>query len=505
MSAYRLSYELNIGSVILMVDDVDSYQMWFSHLLIPYTHYVPVKSDLSDLFSQVLWCRDNEEKMVNIIKECKKFYNAYLTKGGIYTYMASTLSSLKKHIGTYTYNPYYKKQLLHEQQSLDSLVFANRAVPHDGYIFYINSNGSGYHRFYNKYRAIQNTNILGEMAFVKTLEKTKNTVIDIFSVKNLQFVVKKTSNSDEMIHEQFIGQFCINDLLKTIPNFLYTFGKCHLGLVVEKIEGINFMKWLDTQFNYTQYIHILSQIHLAIIVAQRKCLFVHYDLFPWNIMIQTLDTEVEIEYPIDVGKIVSVRTNLIPIIIDYGKSSGTSRGNGTSLIIHSVVKPFEFSQDHDMKTIIVSSIKHIIFNRHYMPDKEVINGFISLLSVYYNNIANYADVRRVCSEFSFSNSLSEAVIIYKKNNCLFNFTPKTRITKIFNVGVVNNYFNYFYDGFIDNTTKVYRFSDEILELYFSVFNTTNILIKSKISKDLFCTELFIYNIIENKFLNIFYF
>ncbi len=36
--------------------------MWFSHLLKPYIHYVPVKSDLSDLIEKIQWCRDNDEK-----------------------------------------------------------------------------------------------------------------------------------------------------------------------------------------------------------------------------------------------------------------------------------------------------------------------------------------------------------------------------------------------------------------------------------------------------------
>ncbi len=33
------------------------WKMWFSHLLKPYIHYVPVKSDLSDLIEKIQWCR----------------------------------------------------------------------------------------------------------------------------------------------------------------------------------------------------------------------------------------------------------------------------------------------------------------------------------------------------------------------------------------------------------------------------------------------------------------
>jgi len=492
VSAYRLSYELNMGSVILMVDDPDGYQMWFSHLLKPYIHYVPVKSDLSDLFEKIMWCRTNNEKMKEILKSCKQFYDEYMTKNGIYKYITTLFHSLKKHTGTYIYTPFYEKQLENQRQSLVKKAHnIQRPVPQDGFLFYMSSNESNYSRFYNKYRAIQHTDVLNSLKFVKNLETTKNTVVDVFSVGNLEFVVKKQSiiNNSGMTHEQFVGEFCINPLLKTIPNFLYTFGSKERGLVLEKIEGINFRTWLDTQFDYRSFINILSQVKLALIVAQRKCLFVHYDLFPWNVMIETLDKEIEIQYPVGVGKIIIVKTKLVPIIIDYGKSSCISSASGKSscissasgkTIIYSVVKPFEFREDHDMRTLIISSIKHLINNRNLRLDKYTIEKLVSLIRVYYPDVVNYTDMKRVCNEFSFSNSLNSLIKIdgVIKLDLISHFKVQEFITKKFNVGDVDNYFLGFYGEFVKEgiapVKQIYRFSDEILSTYYSLFKKDGI-------------------------------
>ena len=436
VSAYRLSYELNMGSVILMVDDPDGYRMWFSHLLEPYIHYVPVKSDLSDLFEKIIWCRSNNEKMKEIIKNCKQFYNEHLTKTGVYRYITSTLHSLKKHTGTYTYNPFYKKQLENERSEI---------------LRKINSLSIKYNSKYsiNNYRNIQSPK--DNLTFIKTLEKTKTTIVDIYSDNYVEFVVKNSANKDEMTHEQFIGLFCVNKLLKTIPNFLHTFGEIEQGLVIEKIGGINFRTWLDTKFDYPQYIHILSQLNLALIVAQRKCLFVHYDLFPWNVMIQTLDEEIEIQYPIDIGKIVVVKTKIVPIIIDYGKTSAIVRNNDGKFIIHSTIKPFEFDKDHDMRTIVISSIKHLVNNRNGRLD------MIQVIKPYYPDVVTYTDMRRVCNEFSFSNSLSNSLT--NPEIPQYDFISKYKIQD----SITNN-------KDIKHNKRLYRFSDEVLSTYYSLFN-----------------------------------
>ena len=89
VSAFRLSSELNMSSVVLIVGSKN--KMWYSDKLIPYIHYIPIKSDLDDLISQIRWCIDNDDKCKIIADNAKVFFNTYLTKDGIFDYLQSQL------------------------------------------------------------------------------------------------------------------------------------------------------------------------------------------------------------------------------------------------------------------------------------------------------------------------------------------------------------------------------------------------------------------------------
>ena len=455
VSAYRLSYELNMGSVLLIVEGRDDYKLWFSNQLMPYVHFIPVKSDLSNLVQQIEWCRQNDVKMKEIIVNCKKFYKETLSKNGIYKYISSLFHSLKKHTGTYTYNSYHEKQFLYEKKFINSIFPKTLSIT--GKV--INRE-----RSYDYFRKIQNTDFISSLVFVKVLEKTKNTDISVFSIEDFDVVVKSSPKTD-MIHEQFIGLCVVNPLLKLVPNFLFTFGQTtQQNLVIEKIKGINFMTWLDTKFNYNQFIHILSQLYLALTVAQRRCLFVHYDLFPWNVMIQELDEEIDVKYCIDIEKIVVVKTKLVPIIIDYGRSSAIVEHSGKH-IIHSVNSTFQFNKHHDMRTIVISSIKHILNSRKIKLTTFVTEQFIFLTNVYNFKVSNYSELKQVCSEFSFSMSLlpfdSKGIdnkldfISQFKTVSSLQISPQPSTLVCFEDEILYNYFSIFrYGGIVSTTQKL---------------------------------------------------
>jgi hypothetical protein len=90
VSAFRLSSELSMNSVILIVKS--EYKLWFSHLLVEYKHYIPIKSDLSDLIEQIQWCIANDKKCKKIAQNAVSFYNKYLTKDAILDYMQNKLN-----------------------------------------------------------------------------------------------------------------------------------------------------------------------------------------------------------------------------------------------------------------------------------------------------------------------------------------------------------------------------------------------------------------------------
>lgn len=87
VSAFRLSSELSMMSVVLIVES--PYKLWFSHKLIPYIHFIPVKHDLDDLITQINWCIDNDDKCCQIAINARNFFINELSKDGILNYLQS--------------------------------------------------------------------------------------------------------------------------------------------------------------------------------------------------------------------------------------------------------------------------------------------------------------------------------------------------------------------------------------------------------------------------------
>lgn len=103
VSAFRLSSELSMMSVVLLVDS--PYKMWFSHKLIPHVHYIPIKHDLTDLIDQINWCIKNDDKCLGIATNAKAFFDKELSRDGIFDYLQSQFINI--------YNNKNFKNLLH--------------------------------------------------------------------------------------------------------------------------------------------------------------------------------------------------------------------------------------------------------------------------------------------------------------------------------------------------------------------------------------------------------
>ena len=68
--------------------------MWFSDLLVEYVHYVPVKSDLSDIIDIINWCIKNDKKCKEIAKNAHDLFQKSLLKDGLFDYMKSQLNMI---------------------------------------------------------------------------------------------------------------------------------------------------------------------------------------------------------------------------------------------------------------------------------------------------------------------------------------------------------------------------------------------------------------------------
>lgn len=90
VSAFRLSHEMGMNSVILLVES--KYRMWFSHLMKDKREFILVKADLSDLVEKIQWCKDNDDACRAIANNAQAFYQKHLSKRAILDYMKDQLT-----------------------------------------------------------------------------------------------------------------------------------------------------------------------------------------------------------------------------------------------------------------------------------------------------------------------------------------------------------------------------------------------------------------------------
>lgn len=62
----------------LMFKQHSSNIQWYYGQLHPYIHYIPLKSDISDLLEKLQWAQENDQEVQNIIKNANKFANENL-------------------------------------------------------------------------------------------------------------------------------------------------------------------------------------------------------------------------------------------------------------------------------------------------------------------------------------------------------------------------------------------------------------------------------------------
>tara|TARA_Y100000389_G_C17470670_1_gene530361 strand:+ start:1142 stop:3613 length:2472 start_codon:yes stop_codon:yes gene_type:complete len=106
VSAFRLGGEMASGSVLFIPES--PYSLWFSELLKPMVHYIPIKSDLTDLVEKTNFCINNDKLSKKIAMNAKKFYNDNLNKQKILEYMGNRIKDISS-INASDYKTEYDK------------------------------------------------------------------------------------------------------------------------------------------------------------------------------------------------------------------------------------------------------------------------------------------------------------------------------------------------------------------------------------------------------------
>ena len=440
VSAFRLSYEFSMNSVILLVNS--NWKIWFSNMIKPYVHYVPVKSDLSDIYDQIKWCKENDEKCKQIATNSKVFYDTYLCKKGILDYMQKIMIDIKNETGFYLYNyispldnqiqneySYISKEsskFPESKKGIDSI----STIPFSGRTY---SLLQGLHWIINMINTT--SNLENHVKFVNNIFQNKLGIVRQFDIVNFSLAIKTTSDSQkikEHIHETFVGLCGINQIVKQIPNFTYIFGlykdENKYNVITELIHGETLDKYIDgNYFSFQGYLSIILQICLALEVAQSTCCLVHNDLTPWNIVLQYSNTPIDVDYIIG-NKIYKFKSTIIPVIIDYGKSH----------IVHDnkkygFINMYRFSTIQDVLTVFTTSIFQII-NKNYISKNDIDNvinlaNFISGTTYRRNKFSNSYDVN-----LFFKNAKKYSKLISDDKYELENKTP----LDLFNY-IINNF------------------------------------------------------------------
>jgi len=405
--AYRLSMELFSGSVILMYPT--KYKIWYSDQLQPYVHYVPINDkDPLDIYKKIKWCKEHDDQCKKIAQQAKAFAISHLSRKGILDYLERTLLVLNAQNGN----------IMHCKNSLETFILQKEQF------------------FLQQVSTTMNHTILPEIiqAFVdekinldslsrpfvsfllwngmtemEILEKSIKQGVDVMKIGSKFFIKKKLHISP---HELAISFMHINTLALQFPNFVYTFaGTKDFGYsYTEFIQGMTLEEMITKKnFSIPQILHVLKIICLALLEAQNQCGFMHMDLYPWNIIIQSTSTPQTFTYSIGGGEYVQVETTEIPIFIDYGRSHVVYEGRNFYN-----VSPFRISKLQDIISIVFSTFHSILL--HHKLTFENVKVVLELFKFFANtpympsnmvqNITNLKTFLR--SKKKFSNMLIDS-------------------------------------------------------------------------------------------------
>lgn len=94
VSAYRLGKELSSGSTLLKVDSLFNYKLWFTNHLIPNYHYLPIKTDMSNIKSAIISCKKNDDTCKKIAENSKELFHKINNRKYISLYFSNLINCI---------------------------------------------------------------------------------------------------------------------------------------------------------------------------------------------------------------------------------------------------------------------------------------------------------------------------------------------------------------------------------------------------------------------------
>ncbi|GHV49490.1 hypothetical protein AGMMS49579_01320 [Spirochaetia bacterium] len=462
VSAFRLPLEMSSGSCILLVDSSHGWKMWFSDMLIPFTHYIPVKQDLSDLIEKIKWCKNNDEKCKEISLNALNFYKTHLTKKPMLDFLQQILINIYVKFGKVCYGEKYTTYN-------DELVMLKNNLKYS-YLYDLptlniyNSYGKRKSNGWNKAIELLEKPI---MQFKDPFFKNENTSIYKINFLGYEIIAKQSNDNNSLINETFMGIFITNPLYTIIPNFVYHYGYDENNTIfTEFINGSSFLNLMQKkQLKIKNILEILIQCILACQKAFEISMFMHNDLQPWNIMIDIIDTPLTLDYEI-YGKQYRLLTKHVAVIIDFGRAIAAYKGTW-----YGQIEKFDIVFGRDIFMLTISLCSYLLKQK----DKETTDMCIYLLSFYNNNVKDeksalsfafqykkYADILKLNNIKDSLNYINHLRPLFKKYKIAFGFV-QDKINHYKNI-VDKNHPKQIIE-WVNNKNKVRSFTNTIKYMY----------------------------------------
>ena len=358
VSAFRLSHEFSYGSVILIVDS--DYKLWFSHLLKPYVHYIPVNRDLSNLFEVVEWCQKNDGKCKIIAKNSLEFFNKYLSKESQLDFLQYTISKVSEKSGKYEYFSDFDLTNLNSNY-LETPIYKlmNRYKSEEREIVSDEKLFDRYEKFLSKF--YKNTYAFYEF-LCGEIERYPENINFVKLLNNTN--LKRYKKDENFINEYNICKNCLNPLRKNIYNFTYLFHSYsnNLSLIENYDDSITLHDYIYSKnFDTIEFIKIFMEICLALQIAQDKYLFVHNNLVAKNIDLSTHMKNKSVIYSF-IFRSDNICSNYIdsylPLIKNFTSCYYVYNNTQYDNTTESLVK-FNYSDNLDYFTLYEDCIEHI--------------------------------------------------------------------------------------------------------------------------------------------------
>lgn len=348
-TSFRLATLLGLGCVVLHVPH--RYHLWYEPLLKPYIHYVPVRSDLKDLITQIKWCIKNDELCKKIAENSKTFYNKYLSKSGMNEYMIGQLNSLD-----------------------------------NGNLFV----GPGSPPKYNHVSEFTFDNPQLEQVFLSRVCKNKT----FYTVQG-QYILKPVNYHECDMWFNYLSKLSFTYGFREIYG-VYT-AQCEKSSprynVMQYIHGISFYDYLLKCRNFNIVVEVLLQSCIILENAHYTCNFIHNDCVPWNIMLVMNDSPKQLMIANGNKTFVFESSICSVTLIDYEKSRICSDKKECrdvfNLVVHTLftilLKRDEWSQ---YAVDVCIKIFHAIFPEHPEYKVSSVYEILSILSLYkkYDNM-----------------------------------------------------------------------------------------------------------------------